>query len=167
MMRSVWKAARDADALLAIIDSSFQPEEDLQSLTQLFEAGEARNLPVALARPHQTTLMHVFTRFAFVYLFSAPAHKPLMTRSGQKIHWLPSGSALPVHCVCMQVLNKVDLISEDRAAEVLNRLSSQSSRLVIPTSAKMGSGVAEVKQWASEQLSEGPSLYPKVIPLQT
>lgn len=49
MMRSVWKAARDADAILAIVDSSAKPKEALESLNQiLFEAKEARMLPIAL-----------------------------------------------------------------------------------------------------------------------
>ena len=51
MMKSVWQAARDADALLAIVDSSLHPKEDLDSLNQVFEASEARKLPIALVSP--------------------------------------------------------------------------------------------------------------------
>lgn len=48
MMRSVWQAARDADALLAIVDGSSEPKEALQALNQVMEANEARNVPNAL-----------------------------------------------------------------------------------------------------------------------
>ena len=33
---------------------------------------------------------------------------------------------------------------------------------VIPVSARYGTGVQQVKDWAVQQLKEGPSLYPKV-----
>jgi len=52
MMRSVWQATRDADALLAIVDASTDPGQTLESLNQIFEARESRNLPLALVRSH-------------------------------------------------------------------------------------------------------------------
>ena len=58
MMKSVWQAARDADALLAIVDSSLHPEEDLESLNQVFEASEARKLPIALVSPFAISAQH-------------------------------------------------------------------------------------------------------------
>jgi GTPase Era involved in 16S rRNA processing len=62
-----------------------------------------------------------------------------------------------------QVLNKVDLLKPIEL-ESLVKLFATGSRadVVIPTAAKLGFGVQEVKDWASQQLQEGPSLYPKV-----
>lgn len=40
--------------------------------------------------------------------------------------------------------------------------SEGSVDIVIPVAAKYGAGVEQVKVWASQQLQEGPSLYPRV-----
>jgi len=62
-----------------------------------------------------------------------------------------------------QVLNKVDLLKPIEL-ESLVKLFATGSRadVVIPTAAKLGFGVQEVKEWACQQLQEGPTLYPKV-----
>ena len=62
-----------------------------------------------------------------------------------------------------QVLNKIDLLREQEVQRLVQLFNSESTAdVVIPVAAKYGAGVQEVKQWASQQLKEGPSLYPKV-----
>lgn len=63
----------------------------------------------------------------------------------------------------LQVLNKIDLIKEEEVQRLVKLFASESTAdVVLPIAAKYGAGVQEVKQWASQQLKEGPSLYPKV-----
>ena len=64
----------------------------------------------------------------------------------------------------LQVLNKVDLISgKDLAAATAWLNEKNLANIVIPTSARDGKGVQDVRQWAASQLPKGPSLYPKVF----
>lgn len=48
MMKKVTQALRDADAILAIVDCSSDPQETLQSFKVLFDTKRARGLPLAL-----------------------------------------------------------------------------------------------------------------------
>lgn len=62
-----------------------------------------------------------------------------------------------------QVLNKIDLLGEAEIKELVGWFTAEGkSDVVIPISAKAGTGVKEVRQWASDQLPPGPSLYSKV-----
>ena len=138
MMKSVWQAARDADALIAIVDSSLHPKEDLDSLNQVFEASEARKLPIALVSPSVIPAQHAVTN-------SCTCLVGMLRR-----------------CPAPQVLNKVDLIPTREVDMLVSWTQAHSKAdIVIPTAAKLGSGVADVMRWCSEQLPEGPSLYPK------
>lgn len=48
MMKKVSQAMREADAVLAIVDCSSDPQETLQSFKTLFETKLTRELPLAL-----------------------------------------------------------------------------------------------------------------------
>ena len=48
MMKKVSQALRDADAVLAIVDCSTEPKETLQSLNDIFQARQSRDLPLAM-----------------------------------------------------------------------------------------------------------------------
>ena len=48
MMKKVSQAMREADAILAIVDCSTEPQETLQSFKTLFDTKAARELPLAL-----------------------------------------------------------------------------------------------------------------------
>ena len=48
MMKKVTQAMREADAVLAIVDCSTEPQETLQSFKTIFETKMARDLPLAL-----------------------------------------------------------------------------------------------------------------------
>lgn len=57
----------------------------------------------------------------------------------------------------------MDLLKPAELDSLVKLFAAESKAdLVIPTAAKLGQGVAQVKKWASQQLQEGPSLYPKV-----
>lgn len=61
------------------------------------------------------------------------------------------------------MLNKIDLLREEEVQRLVKLFTSECmADRVIPVAAKYGVGVQEVKEWASQQLKEGPSLYPKV-----
>lgn len=71
------------------------------------------------------------------------------------------------HCLTtawqMKVLNKTDLLSKEAVQPLAELFLAESKAdIVIPVAAKYGTGVRQVKDWACQQLKEGPSLYPKV-----
>ncbi len=61
------------------------------------------------------------------------------------------------------MLNKIDLLREAEVQRLVKLFESEGmADKIIPVAAKYGAGVQEVKDWAIQQLKEGPSLYPKV-----
>lgn len=48
MMKKVYQALRDADAVLAIVDCSTEPQETLQSFNMIFENKASQDLPLAV-----------------------------------------------------------------------------------------------------------------------
>lgn len=67
------------------------------------------------------------------------------------------------------VLNKIDLVPQSKADELLSFFSDCATRSeinlkkVIPISALNGDNVNKLAEWVVEQLPEGPSLYPKDV----
>ena len=63
----------------------------------------------------------------------------------------------------IQVLNKTDLVSNTDLEAAKSWLKDNDMiDMVLPTSARDGEGVDDVRNWALSQLPQGPSLYPKV-----
>ena len=63
----------------------------------------------------------------------------------------------------IQVLNKTDLVSKTDLEAAKSWLKDNDMiDMVLPTSARDGKGVDDVRNWALSQLPQGPSLYPKV-----
>ena len=72
-------------------------------------------------------------------------------------------NSIDMNLTNFQVLNKVDLLKPGEVDSLVQLFESKGrADVVIPTAAKLGQGVAEVREWASQQLQAGPSLYPKV-----
>lgn len=66
-------------------------------------------------------------------------------------------------CSVIQVLNKTDLVSKTDLDAAKSWLKENDMiDMVLPTSARDGKGVDDVRNWALSQLPHGPSLYPKV-----
>lgn len=66
--------------------------------------------------------------------------------------------------VFSQVLNKTDLVKPEEVQRLADLFLTESKAdVVLPVAAKFGTGVQQVKEWALQQLEEGPSLYPKVV----
>ena len=146
MMGSVASARRQADALLAIVDSAKSPEEAAEELQLVSET--QLSLPTALV--HQSLSLDPCTS----------GH--LWCCLGCGCQAMPC-SSLPDKHVRPQVLNKVDVLKGEAEVAYLQALLQEKCAvdIVIPTSALTGRGVDDVKQWAAAQLPPGPSLYPQ------
>lgn len=73
----------------------------------------------------------------------------------------PSGPPLAI------IINKIDLVPQSKANELMSLFSDLASdinlKTVIPISALNGDNVEKLSEWVVEQLPEGPSLYPKDV----
>jgi len=136
MMAAVRVAARDADAIITIVDATDRPREDAEALEQ-----PTTDSPIESSAGSSTDEDRDDT----------PSSSSLSSSSSDR------GS--PPRCL---VLNKVDQLPSTEIEPMVSWFRKHSNATaVIPVSAKGGVGVEALRTWLVSVLPEGPTLYPR------